>query len=70
MSASAKVIAEVLAISSEKVPPVGDSIRVGSFELRALCDGSFYIRAADGEGMQVSAEKLTACLDEFYGREF
>ena len=61
-------MAEVAGMSENKI--IGRSIRVGEYKIARFGADAFLILHDSGEGMEVSAEKLEALIDDFYKREF
>lgn len=48
----------------------GEKITIGQYEIRKLSDGSYWIEHESGEGMQVKADSLEACITQFYADYF
>ena len=49
---------------------IGRGIRVGQYKISRFGNDAFLIQHKDGEGMEVSAEKLEKLIDEFFKEEF
>lgn len=46
------------------------SVRVGNLTITEWPDGKLWLAHKNGEGMQTSAEKLGAVLEEYFQKEF